>query len=197
MRHNSRKGSFLIKIKIKYNMLVLNSDESPWRRWFHNSIKLAIISAIIGFSFLSPWAGILVEGSLATITVNDSSLIEAIPSDSPSSSNQDFLQGIDSPQGRGITKTVTVTAYSSTPDQTDDSPFITASGQFVRDGIIASNFLAFGTKVQFPDLFGDKVFQVEDRMHQRYDTGRVDIWFPDRNSAKTFGIQKTAMIVLN
>jgi len=67
----------------------------------------------------------------------------------------------------------------------------------VRDGIIASNFLAFGTKVQFPDLFGDKVFQVEDRMHQRYDTGRVDIWFPDRNSAKTFGIQKTAMVVLN
>jgi len=64
-------------------MLVLNSDESPWRRWFHNSIKLAIISSIIGFSFLSPWAGILVEGSLATITVNDSSLIEAIPSDSP------------------------------------------------------------------------------------------------------------------
>ena len=39
------------------------------------------------------------------------------------------------------TKIVTITAYSSTPDQTDSTPFITAYNTFVRDGIVAANFL--------------------------------------------------------
>src|SRR3989344_6760428 len=30
-----------------------------------------------------------------------------------------------------------VTGYSSTEDQTDDTPFITASGKHVRDGLVA------------------------------------------------------------
>src|SRR5438128_8379875 len=44
--------------------------------------------------------------------------------------------------------TVRATAYSSTRDQTDASPFVTASGTRVRDGIIAINGLKFGTKVR-------------------------------------------------
>ena len=40
---------------------------------------------------------------------------------------------------------VTVTSYSSTPDQTDDSPFVTANGTWVHDGTLAANFLPFGT----------------------------------------------------
>ncbi|MDP3003980.1 MAG: hypothetical protein Q8N43_00505, partial [Candidatus Azambacteria bacterium] len=39
------------------------------------------------------------------------------------------------------TMKVVLTAYSSTPDQTDDTPFITASNTRVRDGIVAANFL--------------------------------------------------------
>src|ERR1035437_4024557 len=39
---------------------------------------------------------------------------------------------------------VIATAYSSTADQTDDTPFLTASGKNVKDGIIASNLLPFG-----------------------------------------------------
>ena len=95
-----------------------------------------------------------------------------------------------------ISQKVTVTAYSSTPDQTDDTPFITASGKVVSDGIVASNFLTFGTKLRFPQLFGNKIFVVEDRMHQRYSSNRVDIWFPDRESAENFGIQATIMEIL-
>src|SRR3989344_1044153 len=53
-----------------------------------------------------------------------------------------------------------ITAYSSTPDQTDDTPFITASGKQVADGIVANNLLPFGTKIRMPDLYGDKVFVV-------------------------------------
>lgn len=79
-----------------------------------------------------------------------------------------------------------VTAYSSTVDQTDSTPFITASGSHVRDGIVAANFLRFGAKVRFPDIYGDKIFVVEDRMNSRYPY-RVDIWMRSREEAKQFG----------
>ena len=94
---------------------------------------------------------------------------------------------------RGIP--VVVTGYSSTPDQTDDSPFITASGALVGDGVIAANFLPFGTKVQIPVAFGTKIFTVKDRMHRRF-SNRVDVWFNDRSSAIKFGIRKAEIVVL-
>lgn len=87
---------------------------------------------------------------------------------------------------------VVVTAYSSTPDQTDDTPFTTANGTRVRDGIIAANFLKFGTKVKFPDHFGDKIFEVTDRMNKRY-TNRADIWMETREEALKFGIRTLKM----
>jgi len=80
-----------------------------------------------------------------------------------------------------------VTAYSSTPDQTDDTPFITASGKHVADGIIANNMLAFGTKVRIPELYGDKIFTVQDRMHKRKGLYHADIWFESHKDAKNFG----------
>lgn len=88
-----------------------------------------------------------------------------------------------------------VTAYSSTPDQTDDSPFITASNSHVRDGIVAANFAWFGTKLRFPTLFGDKVFVVEDRMNSRYPY-RVDIWMRSREEAKQFGVKIVPIEIL-
>ena len=91
---------------------------------------------------------------------------------------------------------VVMTAYSSTPDQTDDTPFITAMGSRVRDGIVAANFLPFGTRIMIPDFFGDKVFVVEDRMHRRF-SDRVDIWFADRASARHFGIRTAEIVILN
>ena len=58
---------------------------------------------------------------------------------------------------------VIVTAYSSTVWQCDSDPFITASGAMVRDGIVASNLLPFGTEIRIPELYGwsdvtDKTF---------------------------------------
>jgi 3D (Asp-Asp-Asp) domain-containing protein len=91
--------------------------------------------------------------------------------------------------------TVLATAYSSTPDQTDDSPFITAMGTRVRDGIVAANFLPFGTRIRLPELYGDKVFVVEDRMNRRY-WHVVDVWFPDRASAKEFGVKRVTIQIL-
>lgn len=82
-----------------------------------------------------------------------------------------------------------VTAYSSTPDQTDGDPFMMASGKHVYDGAVAANFLPFGTKVRFPDIYGDKIFTVEDRMHRRF-SERMDIWMVTRREAEIFGIKK-------
>ena len=80
-----------------------------------------------------------------------------------------------------------LTAYSSTVDQCDGNPFITASGATVKDGIVATNCLPFGTRLKIPSIFGDKIFTVQDRMSWRYGCAGVDIWFPDRASAMRFG----------
>jgi len=88
---------------------------------------------------------------------------------------------------------VVITAYSSTPEETDDTPFITASGKNVKDGIVANNLLPFGTKIKIPGLYGDKVFVIEDRMNKRKSNYHVDIWFPSKNMAINFGV-KTAYI---
>lgn len=89
----------------------------------------------------------------------------------------------------------TITAYSSTVDQTDCTPFITASGSWVEDGIVAANFLPFNTKIRIPEYFGDKVFVVKDRMNRRHNN-RVDIWFSTRKEATNFGITQTDIEVL-
>lgn len=90
---------------------------------------------------------------------------------------------------------VTVTAYSSTSEETDDSPFITASGTHVRDGVAAANFLPFGTIIKIPELYGDRIFMVEDRLHERY-SDRVDIWMPTKEDAQNFGRQTAHIVVI-
>jgi len=91
---------------------------------------------------------------------------------------------------------VIVTAYSSTEWQTDDTPFITANGSEVRDGIVANNMLPFGTEIKLPELYGNKVFTVEDRMHSRKSKYQIDIWFPTLEEAKAFGVKETYIEVL-
>lgn len=103
---------------------------------------------------------------------------------------------LENPINETTTMEVLLTAYASVPEQTDEDPFITASGRFVRDGIIAANFLPFGTKVKIPELFGDKIFTVEDRMHRRF-SERVDIWMPSANEAVKFGIRQAEIVILD
>lgn len=91
---------------------------------------------------------------------------------------------------------VIVTAYSSTPWETDDTPYITAAGTLVREGIVANNFFPFGTKVKFPEIFGDKIFVVEDRMDWRKSNYHFDIWFPSYEEAKKFGAKLTIAEIL-
>ena len=113
---------------------------------------------------------------------------------------ENTLIGVSSPsdpEPRVVNKlTVIVTAYSSTVWQTDSDPFITAAGTWVRDGIIANNLLPFGTKVRFPEIYGEKVFVVEDRMNWKKGYYHVDIWFPSYLEAKEFGAKNTYIEVL-
>lgn len=92
-----------------------------------------------------------------------------------------------------------MTAYTSEVAQTDASPCTTANGYNVcKSGVedtIAANFLPFGTKVKIPELFGDRVFTVRDRMNSRY-TSRVDVWMKDKSDALQFGIRNARIVVL-
>jgi 3D (Asp-Asp-Asp) domain-containing protein len=109
----------------------------------------------------------------------------------PPSSNVEVSVDIPSDPIVSVIRTyayVPMTAYTSRPEETDDSPFITADGSHVADGIIAANFLPFGTKVRIPALFGDKVFEVHDRMNQRY-SYKVDVWMAGYHEAIQFGVR--------
>ena len=90
---------------------------------------------------------------------------------------------------------IIVTAYSSTPDQTDSTPFITASNTRTRDGVVANNSLPFGTRVKFPQIFGDKIFIIEDRMAPK-NSHKADIWMPTRQMALNFGVKRAEMEIL-
>ena len=99
------------------------------------------------------------------------------------------------------TFTVVASAYSSTPAQTDNSPFITANGEHVYWGGVAANIIdangrniPFGTKIMIPKLFGDQIFTVNDRMNRRYQNN-LDVWFPNTADAREFG-RKTITIVI-
>ena len=89
-----------------------------------------------------------------------------------------------------VTLTVQASAYTSTPDQTDSTPFITANGDRVYWGGVAANIIdingrniPFGTKIMIPKLFGDQIFTVNDRMNRRY-KNNVDLWFHDITDAR-------------
>ncbi|ADR37729.1 hypothetical protein Ocepr_2281 (plasmid) [Oceanithermus profundus DSM 14977] len=104
---------------------------------------------------------------------------------------------------RALVLELTLTAYSSTPDQTDSTPFVTASGQRVRDGIVAvsrdleQQGLRFGSKVVVTRVTGPgcgpeaqalvgRVLEVQDRMHPRK-RQQVDVWRPSREEALAIG----------
>jgi 3D (Asp-Asp-Asp) domain-containing protein len=98
-----------------------------------------------------------------------------------------------------FSKHYTITAYNSDIGQTDDSPCITANNFNVCDyGIedtIAANFLPFGSKVKIPELFGDRVFIVRDRMNRRF-SNRVDVWMIERPDAINFGVKVARIEIL-
>ncbi|OGY41331.1 MAG: hypothetical protein A3G57_02535 [Candidatus Andersenbacteria bacterium RIFCSPLOWO2_12_FULL_45_8] len=88
---------------------------------------------------------------------------------------------------------VLTTAYSSTTDQTDGNPFVTANGERVGPGTMAANFLPMGTTVKI----GDNIYVINDRMNVRYNNKYVvDIWKPNRAEAIQHGARIMEMEVV-
>ncbi len=101
---------------------------------------------------------------------------------------------------RTIKKAV-ITGYSSAWDETTGIPgkpgFITASGFDLRElkdgeGVVANNYLPFGTKIRIPDLFGDTIFTVQDTGSPNHfsTVNRFDVYFPGelgKKEAMKFG----------
>lgn len=121
----------------------------------------------------------------------------------PTTTNADFANPVNAgyvakETAKKAIKTikVVITAYSSTPDQTDDTPFITASGKHVAPEIVANNGLPMGTKIKIPALYGDKIFIVGDRMNKRMGDYRLDLWMPSRELALNFGVKNAEIHVL-
>lgn len=95
---------------------------------------------------------------------------------------------------------VVFTAYNSEVGQCDDTPCITANGFNVckhgKEDTIAANGLKLGTKIRIPELFGDRVFVVRDRMNSKYGAERMDIWMVEKKEARKFGVKVAKIEVL-
>lgn len=81
---------------------------------------------------------------------------------------------------------VTATVYNAEPGQTDDTPFITASGYRINPKklpkIIAvsrdlEKIIPLGSVVRIKGTAHDGIYRVEDRMHHRW-KNKIDILVP-------------------
>lgn len=126
-----------------------------------------------------------ISEDLITLTENDTEIVNTLP------------ESNDLAVAR--TKYHTITAYNSEIGQCNNDPCVTASGfNLCEHGIedsVAANFLKFGTKVRIPELFGDRVFIVRDRMNERY-PDRLDVWMLNKNEAKQFGVKIAKIEIL-
>jgi 3D (Asp-Asp-Asp) domain-containing protein len=94
----------------------------------------------------------------------------------------------------GRTRIVSVTAYNSVPEQTDDDPWVAAWGDKLEEGM---KIIAVSRDLESIGLTRGKVIQVErlgkfkvlDRMHERK-TNQIDIYMGlDVNKAVRFGVK--------
>lgn len=144
-----------------------------------------------------PLLGSIFAGIILAFCLLGIALPESTKADAPSATIASYVAKASNEAKKAVkTMKVVITAYSSTEDQTDDTPFITASGKHVADGIAANNGLPLGTKIRIPGLYGDKIFVIEDRMNKRMGDHRFDIWFPSKDLALKFGVKNAEIQVL-
>ena len=160
------------------------------KKVFHREKIIAIVSLISLINFIFPQpvkSHILVENGGKQSFVNYGSMeqIMALPS----------LPEIKTREAKNYFY-LTVTAYSSSPDECSGDPFITASGERVNDGTLAYNFLSFGSKVRFPEIFGEKIFTVTDRMAAYKGKYIADIWMPSKAEAIQWGVKVIKMEII-
>ena len=158
-----------------------------------------IVLAILVLEFAFPHYGIAAEAPKKESILLPNMVIKASPEEPKKEAELDLETKIAKVYKVSQTYKIPITAYSSTVDQCDSTPCITANGfnlcEHNQEDVIATNFLPFGAKVRIPELFGDRVFTVQDRMNARY-YYRADVWMRTRESAKKFGLAYTTLEVL-
>lgn len=90
-----------------------------------------------------------------------------------------------SPQSSYTVVYAEISAYTSSVDETDDTPFLTASGAVTGHGTLACpRKYPFGTKVEI----AGKLYTCEDRMAQKYRDREVfDMWTESKSIAYQWG----------
>lgn len=201
-----------MRITASWPSFVLEKRQTTWRRAVRAALILTLIRALVlplpAFAAESsgPLIARLADGVALSVdgrvlrdqadgvtlaTIAGAALLSPAM---PVTAGPRLARASSAPPGARIR--ILATGYSSTPDQTDATPFITASGTPVHDGTVAVNFLPFGTKVRFLDYRPGMVFTVEDRHSPRL-SDRADIWFPSREAALLFGKRVLRMEVVN
>ena len=204
-KKNGRKKRFIIGGFLLHKFMnIINIDNYHSRnKAFLFILALCLVFCFEIFFFFVPF---LVEQAMAKEnTIKNTINIEIINSENTTKNSISTPENIiinHLPQNQDniiSTSTHLITAYNSEVAQCDDSPCITANGfnvcQHGIEDTIAANFLEFGTKVRIPELFGDKIFIVRDRMNKRH-ADRVDIWMINRQDALNFGAQIAKIEVL-
>lgn len=196
----------LLTKRLKYGILIPLPEEGVFimNNFFHNKKSVVSRFLVVFVMVLMVCFGSQVIKTKDALAFSFDSLLPANLSGLELYLSQQVLQNENSYFGQLPVSTDTeplrtyykipATAYSSEVGQTDSTPFITASGTTVRRGVIAANFLPIGTRVRLPDLYGDEVFVVEDRMNARYNQ-RIDIWMEETADARNFGIYWTTVEV--
>lgn len=150
--------------------------------------KKFVLTALL----LTSWIGPLVP--LAHAASSDTSLLKTWVAGKNDVKTEQYEIPVMEEEKKPVkTMKLDITAYSSAVDECDDSPFLTADGSVVRDGIVATNVLPFGTKLRIPSHFGDKVFEVRDRMNPRY-SYRMDLWVENKQVARQWGIKRNITV---
>lgn len=153
-----------------------------------NKIFLNISGLLMGMQIIVPLyhpLAINADKLISVASAQETGLISQYPNSFPI------------PAERAVrTMKIPVTAYNSDPRQTDSTPCHTANNYNLcsnnREDVIAANFLPFGTRVKFPELYGDQIFTVQDRMNARY-YYRADIWMKNHSDAVKLGLKYTTI----
>lgn len=189
------------KAKIKENIIFSQSSLNKKEKKGKNTAKIANIRDKVSFfnpKNLQPSQNLSTNsvflGSFSGLTDNEKVEITL---------NKDFFnfssQGLEEEEKVLRSFFSTITAYNSEASQCDSSPCITANGynvcKYGREDTVAVNHLSFGTKVKIPELFGDRVFIVRDRMNSKH-ANRLDVWMVDKGEALNFGIKQAKIEVL-
>ncbi len=156
-----------------------------------------------------------------TVDVSDSGAVElsispvAVIRDTPVEPDSRFSVNVGPVSNP--TFVLRATGYNSLSNQTDSTPFVTATGARTRFGIVAvsrdllGDAIPYGSLIRLKDLGsyytgrGAGAFQhlldsqglfiVEDTMHSRK-SQQMDVWFPEYSTAISWGVRRIEVEVV-